>query len=230
MAQLYEALKGQGRRVEVVYVSDDRGARDFERYTAKHPEWFCLPYGNKGTKRLLDSRYRVEGIPTVVVVDVEGGKMETVTADAAAAIRADPAGLDFPWRPDPWETMLTTPLGGGANAPALVRKDEASGQLVAVGAEQLSGKTVAIYFGGEWCPHCITFKPDIAGCWQAIRKKPSKQKAESFEVRLPARPPARATARPRARAPARVPARLCSLTYSLTFPPPCAAPRAVPAR
>ena len=194
MSACYAALKNQGRAVEVVYVSDDRGARAFERYTAKHPDWFALPFGNKGTKRLLDTRYRIEGIPTVVVIDVAGGKMETVTTDAAAAIRADPSGRDFPWRPAPWEAMLSTPIDGGDATPPFVRKDEASGALLPVGAEQLAGKTVALYFGGEWCPHCITFKPDIAGCWQAIRKKPNKQKAESFEVN-DARHSARAHAR-----------------------------------
>ena len=95
--------------------------------------------------------------------------MPTVTADAATNIRQDSTGRGFPWRPDPFITMLTESQNGG---PAFeTRKDNGSTENISDGLGRLQGKNVAIYFGGQWCPHCVTFKPDIAGYWAAAQKK-----------------------------------------------------------
>ena len=135
---------------------------------------------NKEKKRLLDARYQVEGIPSVVIVDCKAEGMPTVTTDAATNIRQDSKGFGFPWHPEPFITMLTESKDGG---PAFEkRKDDGSTEIISDGLGRLQGKNVAIYFGGQWCPHCVTFKPDIAGYWEAARKKVGSEALEIVYV------------------------------------------------
>ena len=181
MTAFYEKLKAEANlNFEVVYVSSDRDARAFEHYTSKHPSWYCLPFTSKQRKGLLDARYQVEGIPTVVIVDCKAEGMPTVTADAATNIRQDPKGLGFPWQPEPFITMLAESKDGG---PAFkIRQDNGSTANISDGLGRLQDKNVAIYFGGQWCPHCVTFKPDIAGYWEAAQKKVGSKALEVVYV------------------------------------------------
>ena len=40
-------------------------------------------------------------------------------------------------------------------------------------------QVLAIYFGGEWCPHCVTYKPVVDRAYQALGKAPNQG---AFEI------------------------------------------------
>ena len=59
-------------------------------WLAMQPE---LAMGEGG--QALSNKYKVKGIPTLVLLDEEGG---VITTDARNKVPADRAGIGFPWR------------------------------------------------------------------------------------------------------------------------------------
>merc|ERR1719230_2391013 len=76
------------------------------------------PQGDK--KNELSKKYKVSGIPTLVLLN--GATGELITKDGRAAIMEDPQGENFPWTPptlnELWESLGESFLGqGGAAVP-----------------------------------------------------------------------------------------------------------------
>jgi len=69
--------------VEMVYVSSDRTLDDFEAYYAKMP-WLALPHASPGQPALA-AALKIQGIPSLVVLDVQTGLL--VTADARTDVQ-----------------------------------------------------------------------------------------------------------------------------------------------
>ncbi|EGB12089.1 hypothetical protein AURANDRAFT_16440, partial [Aureococcus anophagefferens] len=78
LAALYEALVAAGESFEVVFVSSDRDDAQFDEYYGAHP-WAAVPFANRDAKAALSRKFKVQGIPTFVLVDGETG--ELITAD-----------------------------------------------------------------------------------------------------------------------------------------------------
>jgi nucleoredoxin len=108
----------QGARLEIVYLSSDRAAPDFAAYYGKMP-WLAFPFKTddaaaQSIKENLASRFRVRGIPTLIVLDVKTGLL--VSAEARDEIQGNPspAVLLAKWRgttPVPVEdAMRVTPI------------------------------------------------------------------------------------------------------------------------
>jgi len=137
-------LKAQG--LEIVFVSSDRDEDSFKEYFAEQP-WLALPYEARGLKDSLSKKYKVNGIPAVVIIDAEGN---IITKDGRAALTKDPKGEQIPWTPKTFDQICDG---------AMVMNKE--GQEVSL-AEAISGKTVAYYFSAHWCPPCRQFTPKLA--------------------------------------------------------------------
>lgn len=62
-----------------------------------HMKWLALPpeeaMGERG--QMLSNKYKVKGIPTLVLLDELGS---VITTDARNKIPADRAGIGFPWQ------------------------------------------------------------------------------------------------------------------------------------
>merc|ERR1719498_1589370 len=102
LVKSYEALKATGRPFEIVFVSSDRDQAAFHEYYGEMP-WLALPYSDRNGKSQLSSKYKVTGIPTLVLFDAEG---KTITTDGRSCIAEDPQGADFPWTPPTLEESL----------------------------------------------------------------------------------------------------------------------------
>ncbi|KAH8035143.1 hypothetical protein HPB51_004384 [Rhipicephalus microplus] len=62
---------------QVVFVSSDRNANDMSAYVkSDHEDWPALPYGD-ALQAGLRARYKVAGIPTLVVVKADGALVST---------------------------------------------------------------------------------------------------------------------------------------------------------
>jgi len=86
--------KSKQLKFKTVFVSSDRNERAFREYL-KSMSWdLALPFGDPA-KDELSSRFRIRGIPTLVIVDAAGN---FITDDARGMVQADPAGESFPWK------------------------------------------------------------------------------------------------------------------------------------
>lgn len=66
---------GQGGSVEVIFVSSDRSAADFQSYMREaHGDWLAVPYGDP-LCQTLSSRFGVRGIPSLQVIGIDGSKI-----------------------------------------------------------------------------------------------------------------------------------------------------------
>ncbi|KAH7970394.1 hypothetical protein HPB49_006172 [Dermacentor silvarum] len=72
LADAYRKAKDEGLPIEVVFVSSDKSSNDMLAYIkSDHEDWPTLPYGD-GLQSALKARYKVSGIPTLVVLKADG--------------------------------------------------------------------------------------------------------------------------------------------------------------
>merc|ERR1711904_380120 len=143
LAEWYSSnLKAKG--LEVVFVSSDRGDSAFQDYFKEMP-WLALPYSDRAKKEELSKKFKVNGIPALIILDAEG---KGITKDGRAAVSEDPIGEEFPWKPKTLQEVLT-------GAKLLGDGQELRG-------ESLLGKVFAFYFSAHWCPPCRGFTPELA--------------------------------------------------------------------
>jgi len=152
LAEWYTSdLKAAG--LEVVFMSGDKDEAAFNEYFGEMP-WLALPYEARELKEQLSKKYKVAGIPSVVIVNPANG--ETITTDGRAALTKDPTGLKMPWIPptkDEKREMAKAALG--------VEFVDASGETV-TRADGWSKDYIGIYFSAHWCPPCRNFTPKLA--------------------------------------------------------------------
>merc|ERR1719159_1649721 len=85
-----KALKGKG--MEVVFVSSDRSEADFKGYYKEMP-WLAVPFARRDVKEALSKKFKVQGIPSLVILDAEAN---TITTDGRSKVASDPKGDGFP--------------------------------------------------------------------------------------------------------------------------------------
>merc|ERR1711904_496355 len=143
LAEWYSSnLKAKG--LEVVFVSSDRDDSAFQDYFKSMP-WLALPYSDRTKKEELSKKFKVSGIPALIILDAEG---KGITKDGRAAVSEDPIGEEFPWKPKTLQEVLT-------GAKIIGDGQELKG-------ESLFGKVFAFYFSAHWCPPCRGFTPQLA--------------------------------------------------------------------
>lgn len=81
LIEVYNELKERGEVFEVVFISSDEDEDAFKDYYSSMP-WLALPFGDKTTK-YLTRLFRIEGIPTMIVIGPDG---KTVTDDAISVV------------------------------------------------------------------------------------------------------------------------------------------------
>jgi len=153
LVEVYTALKKAGTELEVVFVSSDRSQEGFDEYYGEMP-WLALPYADRKRKQKLSKKFKVNGIPSVVVLD--GATGETISTDARTAILDDPKGEAFPWRPPTlWEVLGDEVLRG-------------DGESVDVEDLKGPGKVLGFYFSAHWCPPCRAFTPKLVETYKKL--------------------------------------------------------------
>jgi len=156
LAKAYATYKSAGKNLEIVFASSDRDEKAFGEYFSEMP-WLALPFSERERKEKLSSKFKVRGIPTLVILDVDGS---VITTDGRSAVSEDPTGAAFPWKPKP----LSELLGGG-----LVLDADTKGAKVPVA--DLASKHLLLYFSAHWCPPCRGFTPKLAEAYKAYKEK-----------------------------------------------------------
>jgi len=122
----------QAKGLEVVFVSSDKDEASFQEYFREQP-WLALDYADRKRKEQLSSTFGVRGIPSLVILDVDGS---TITTEGRGAISCDPEGLEFPWHPKPVPDLKNGPhtLEEVPTIIALCETSEAAARTAAVDA------------------------------------------------------------------------------------------------
>jgi len=154
LAEWYtKSYKAKG--LEIVFVSSDRDEGSFDDYYGEQP-WLALPYAARDLKNKLSKKYKVNGIPSFVVVGPDG---ETITTDGREAVSEDPEGKNLPWKPPTfWEALGETFLSG------------TEGETVEVDEIKGEGKYIGLYFSAHWCPPCKMFTPALVTAYKESLK------------------------------------------------------------
>jgi len=116
-----------------------------------------LPFEHRDLKATLSKKYKVSGIPSLVLLDSNG---ELITKEGREKVAAHKDTCEgFPWKPK----TFTEALGE-----KFQKKD---GSIV--GTEAIKGKTLGLYFSAHWCPPCRGFTPVLAKFYEEYRSSNS---------------------------------------------------------
>merc|ERR1712205_242304 len=91
LAEFYtKDLKQKG--LEIVFVSSDQDQPSFDEYFSEMP-WLALPYSDRETKDKLSKKFKVQGVPTFIILNPDG---TVITDDCRSAVMGDPTGEKLP--------------------------------------------------------------------------------------------------------------------------------------
>jgi len=141
-----DALKGKG--MEIIFVSADRDQTAFDNYYANDHPWAALPYSNRQKASALNKKYKVQGIPSFVILKSDG---ETITTEGRSKITEDPKGDKYPWIPPTAAEKIE------------IVKDILGPEFM----EKAAGRYIGLYFSAHWCPPCKMFTPELVGWYNA---------------------------------------------------------------
>jgi len=138
--------------MEIIFVSSDRSEKDFQSYYKEMP-WLAVPYSRRDLHQALNKKFKVQGIPSLIVLDETG---QVITTDGRTKVASDPMGQAFPWKPKPFAEAIGSTF----------RKGDAL-----LGKDAIASKTLGIYFSAHWCPPCRGFTPTLAKHYKAYKEK-----------------------------------------------------------
>lgn len=141
LAEMYrDTFKDKG--LEIIFVSSDKDQRSFDSYFEEMP-WVALPFDQRDLKATLSKKYKVQGIPSFVILNTDG---TLITTNGRDAVMKDPKGEKYPWTPPT------------AAEKGKILLDNLGADLVA----KAQGKPIGLYFSAHWCPPCRGFTPQLA--------------------------------------------------------------------
>ena len=159
LSSYYTAHK-ESKNFEIIFVSADRNESEFNSYYADHP-WLSIKYSDSariGFDGSLGSKFRVEGIPNLVILDADGTK---ITTDGVMNIYSDASASEFPYKPRPISELFPTSVIGADGAASAVDRS----------------KWTLMYFSAHWCPPCRRFTPLLIK-WYNDRKAAGQDDVE----------------------------------------------------
>jgi nucleoredoxin len=112
-------------------VSSDKSQSEFDEYYSEM-SFISLPFEQRDIKNKLSKKYKVSGIPTLIVLGPDG---ELITANARDQVMGDPEGTSFPWQPKSVMEILPSTLTD--------KKGEVS-------TKSLDDKVLMLYFSAHW--------------------------------------------------------------------------------
>lgn len=162
LASWYEKFKKtpNGNKFEIVFVSSDRDEGSFKSYYAEMP-WLALPYNNRAMKDTLSKKFKIGGIPTLVLLNGETGKV--ISTDGRSIVMEDEDGKEFPWIPKKVSEIIAGKL--------------VNNEGVATQWSDLEADAVGIYFSAHWCGPCRAFTPELVKFYKKI-----KGDSKKFEI------------------------------------------------
>jgi len=148
LAERYKELKAKGEAFEIVFVSSDRDDEAFKEYFASMP-WLALPFADRDTKAALSKKFKVNGIPSLILLDADSG--EVINKEGRAVIMDEPETWKPPTLFEALSGDLTTRDG---TKPFSELREQA--------------EVIALYFSAHWCPPCRGFTPKFGETYKKL--------------------------------------------------------------
>ncbi|CAN1127404.1 Probable nucleoredoxin 2 [Linum perenne] len=173
----YQQLKtSNGSNFEIVFVSCDEDLNAFDGYRAGMP-WLSVPFSDLEAKKSLTSKFEIEGIPCLVILqpgegkDVESGLRNGVELMYRFGVNA------FPFTKQRLE-QLQREEKEKHDSQTLVNlltnhdRDYVLGHPAPkqVSVASLVGKTIGLYFSAQWCLPCEKFTPKLIPIYHKIKQ------------------------------------------------------------
>ncbi|KAK2974884.1 hypothetical protein RJ640_020799 [Escallonia rubra] len=190
LVDVYEQIKRTCSNFEIVFVSSDEDLDAFNEYHACMP-WPAIPFPDLESKKALNRRFEVEGIPCLIILQPNSDGDDTVLHDGVELVYR--YGVQaFPFTKERLEelrkeerekherqtlsTLLTTNDRDFLLAHPTPKK---------VPIASLNGKTIGLYFSAQWCLPGLKFTPKLISIYHKI-KETLKQDGtiEDFEIIL----------------------------------------------
>lgn len=98
LACWFRELIGAGKPIAVVFLSSDKDSGAFEENFALQP-WAAVPFAERRVKGNASSRFAINGIPALILVD--GATGEPLSRDPSfgrRVVKDDPTGEGVPWQ------------------------------------------------------------------------------------------------------------------------------------
>ncbi|KAJ0086889.1 hypothetical protein Patl1_09484 [Pistacia atlantica] len=183
----YEELRNSGSGFEIVFVSSDEDLDAFNTYRACMP-WLAIPFSDLETKRALNRKFDIEGIPCLVVLQPDDDKDDAILHDGVELIYR--YGIKaFPFTKEKLEELQKeeqekherqTLINLLTNHDRDYLLGHPTSKQVPVAS--LVGKTVGLYFSAQWGIPCAKFAPKLVSIYQKVKQMLVEKGDEDFEV------------------------------------------------
>ena len=120
LKELYNKLKADGKKLEIIYVSNDENQEKFDAYFEDMP-WLAIPYSDKKRLAVLQSELEIRGLPTLILLDEKGN---IITNRGRDFVAMDSDGKNFPWYPKALND-LSYSMDGLTDKPSILVLEEA---------------------------------------------------------------------------------------------------------
>ncbi|PSR99554.1 Nucleoredoxin like [Actinidia chinensis var. chinensis] len=189
LANTYNQLKTNGSEFEVVFVSSDEDLDAFNNYYASMP-WLAVPFSDLDSKKALNRRFDVEGIPCLIILQPNSPKDEAVLREGVEIVYRFGV-MAFPFTGERLEELereekerheSQTLVNLLTNHDRDFLLGHHTPKQVPVGS--LTGKTVGLYFSAQWCLPGIKFTPKLISIYEKIKELVVGNENEDFEIVL----------------------------------------------
>ncbi|XP_027355338.1 probable nucleoredoxin 2 [Abrus precatorius] len=186
---IYEELRNSVPQIEIVYVSSDEDLNAFNSFYGNMP-WLAIPFSDLETKKALNRKYDVEGIPCLIFLQPDDNKEDGTVRDGVELIYR--YGIQaYPFSKERLEQLQKEDKAKLENqnlTNLLANRDRdyvlSHAPLKQVPVASLVGKTIGLYFSAEWCGPCGKFTPKLISVYQKIRQELAEKGEEDFEIVL----------------------------------------------
>lgn len=190
LAGVYEELKQcHGQNFEIIFISADEDLDAFNNYKASMP-WLSVPFSDLESKKALNRKFEVEGIPCLIILQPEDTKDEATLFDGVELIYR--YGVEaFPFTKGKLEELRREEILKHENQTlttllANCERDYLLGHPATnkIPVDSIVGKTIGLYFSGQWCRPCADFTPKLISIYHKIRNltKENNGDEEDFEI------------------------------------------------
>ncbi|EOY15115.1 hypothetical protein QUC31_000373 [Theobroma cacao] len=187
LVDVYDQLKSNGSNFEIVFVSSDEDLDAFNNYRKSMP-WLSIPFSDLETKKALNRKFEVEGIPCLIILQPEDNKDGATFYDGVELIYR--YGVEaFPFTKEKLEELQreermrheTQTLKNLLTNPD---RDYILGQPITrkVQVDSLIDKTIGLYFSAQWCLPGVTFTPRLISIYQKIKQTLEEKGGEDFDI------------------------------------------------
>ena len=166
LSEKFTKLKEEGKQFEIVFVSADEDEESARNYFNEMSWNMMIPFDDQETKDLLDSKYQVSGIPTLVLINGDTGATMTtdgrstlfeVEFDSLSNYAEEKAKKDAEKKVKIDKLKENFELSKIFTDNSIIDKEGKD-----VSLSSFKDKILGIYFSAHWCPPCRGFTPKLA--------------------------------------------------------------------